>query len=95
MKLGDISDLNKDDILGALGLTTRPTISQRMVSSIGLFGLGALVGAGVALLLAPSSGEDLREGLGNRIRRVVPEANGLGTDSADSRKRDHEARSST
>lgn len=95
MKLGDTSDLSKNDILGVLGLTMRPTVSQRMVSSIGFVGLGALVGAGVALLLAPSSGQDLRKGLGSRIRRVAPETNGLANDSVDSRTRDNAAPSST
>ena len=73
MKLSDISDLSKDDILSALGLATKQSASQRVVSTLGLFGLGAIVGAGIALLLAPSSGEDLRGDLGRRIRRFTPD----------------------
>jgi hypothetical protein len=73
MKLSDISDLSKDDILSALGLATKPSSSQRVLGTLGLFGLGAIVGAGVALLLAPSSGENLRGDLGRRIRRVTPD----------------------
>lgn len=73
MKLSDISDLSKEDVLAALGLALKPTTSQRLIGSLGAFGLGALVGAGVALLLAPSSGEDLRDDLGRRIRRFTPE----------------------
>jgi hypothetical protein len=73
MKLSDISDLSKEDVLAALGLALKPTTSQRLIGSLGAFGLGALVGAGVALLLAPSSGEDLRDDLGRRIRRFNPE----------------------
>jgi len=73
MKLSDISELSKEDILSALGLATKRSSSQRLVSTLGLFGLGAIVGAGVALLLAPSSGEDLRGDLGRRIRRFTPD----------------------
>ena len=73
MKLSDISDLSKEDILSALGLATKRSASQRLIGTLGLFGLGALVGAGVALLLAPSSGEDLRGDLGRRIRRFTPD----------------------
>ena len=73
MKFSDISDLSKEDILSALGLATKPSASQRVIGTLGLFGLGAIVGAGVALLLAPSSGEDLRGDLGRRIRRFTPD----------------------
>jgi hypothetical protein len=74
MKLSDISDLSKEDVLAALGLALKPTSSQRVIGALGAFGLGALVGAGVALLLAPSSGEDLRDDLGRRIRRFTPDS---------------------
>jgi hypothetical protein len=74
MKLSDISDLSTEDVLAALGLAFKPTSSQRVIGALGAFGLGALVGAGVALLLAPSSGEDLRDDLGRRIRRFTPDS---------------------
>ena len=73
MKLSDISDLSKEDVLSALGLALKPSTSQRVVGTLGMFGLGAIVGAGLALLLAPSSGEDLRDDLGRRIRRFSPD----------------------
>jgi len=73
MKLSDISDLSKDDILSALGLASRRSASQRALGTVGLLGLGAIIGAGVALLLAPSSGENLRGDLGRRIRRFSPD----------------------
>ncbi|HEX2658782.1 MAG TPA: YtxH domain-containing protein [Polyangia bacterium] len=74
MKLSDVSDLSKNDILAALGLAVKPSATQKVASSIGLIGLGAVIGAGVALLLAPSSGEDLRSDLTQRIRRYTPES---------------------
>jgi len=96
MKLSDISDLSKEDILAMLGLATKPSASQRMISSAGMFGLGALVGAGVALMLAPSSGRDLRDDLGRRIRRAAPDLDDAFTgDAADSIAREGETRSTT
>jgi len=96
MKLSDISDLSKEDVLAALGLATKPTVTERVLSSAGLFGLGALVGAGVALLLAPSSGRDLRDDLGRRIRRATPDLDDPFTgDAAESIAREGETRSAT
>jgi len=91
MKLSDISDLSKEDILAALGLATKPTTSERLISTLGFFGLGALVGAGVALLLAPSSGEDLRGDLGKRIRRFAPETAADAPNGRSDRGRETEA----
>lgn len=77
MKLSDtISDLrglSKSDVLAAIGLATKPSASQRILGSLSLFGVGLLVGAGVALLLAPKTGTDLREDLGQRIKRIREE----------------------
>lgn len=36
--------------------------------------IGALVGAGVALLVAPSSGEDTRRMIARRVRRLAADA---------------------
>lgn len=41
--------------------------------SLALFGAGLLVGAGLALLLAPSSGEELRETLGRKMEGMMGE----------------------
>ena len=70
MKLSDLSDLSKDDILSALGLAAKPSPSERLLGTLGVFGLGVLIGAGAALLLAPKSGQGLREDLGDRLRRA-------------------------
>ena len=70
MKLSDLSDLSKDDILSALGLAAKPSATERLLGTMGVFGLGLLIGAGAALLLAPKSGQGLREDLGERLRRV-------------------------
>jgi hypothetical protein len=70
MKLSDLSDLNKEDILSALGLASKPTTSERLWGTLGIFGVGLLVGGGAALLLAPKTGEGLREDLGERFRKA-------------------------
>jgi hypothetical protein len=68
MKLNDLREFSKEDVLAALGLTSKPSTSERLLGGLSIFGVGLLVGAGVALLLAPKSGEALRADLGERLR---------------------------
>ncbi len=68
MKLQDVKDMNKDDLLGLLGLQTKRSVASQLLGSLGTFGIGLLVGAGVALLLAPKAGRELREELRARIQ---------------------------
>jgi hypothetical protein len=68
MGIRDIGKVRKDDILAALGLETMPPTSSWLLSTIGIFALGVAVGAGAALVLAPSSGSDLRRQLAHRLR---------------------------
>jgi hypothetical protein len=75
MKLNDLKNLSKDDVLAALGLQTRDSTFSAVAGSLGLIGLGVLLGAGAALLMAPKSGRELREDLSSRLngttRRVA------------------------
>ena len=73
MKINDLRDFSKDDVLSALGLTSKPSSSERLLGALSIFGVGLLVGAGAALLLAPKSGEALRTDLGERFRNLRPE----------------------
>ncbi len=68
MKLRDLTDLEKDDILGALGLQTKSSATSFVLGTLGLFGLGMVIGAGVALMLAPKPGIELRRDLETRIK---------------------------
>jgi hypothetical protein len=68
MKLRDLTDMDKDDILGALGLQSKPSATSWAFGTLGLFGLGIIVGAGVALLLAPKTGPEMRREIENRIK---------------------------
>ena len=78
MKLRDITDLDKEDILGALGLQTRSSTTSWVFGTLGLFGLGIVVGAGVALMLAPKPGSELRRDLEGRLRSVRERVSGNG-----------------
>ena len=59
-----------EDVIRALGLQTRRSTGSDVVSSVALFGAGLLVGAGLALLFAPSSGRELREEIGERAAEL-------------------------
>jgi hypothetical protein len=74
--LRDLKDLSKDDVLQALGLQTRPSAAASFFGGLGTFGLGLLAGAGLALLMAPKPGRELREDLRDRISRNVEKAKG-------------------
>jgi gas vesicle protein len=69
MKLQDLKDMDKDDFLGLVGLQTKRTFTSELLGTLGTFGIGLLVGAGIALLLAPKPGRDLRHDLRAKIRR--------------------------
>ena len=82
MKLQDISNVDKDDVLGMLGLEARRSQSSRMLTTLGTFGIGLLVGAGVALLLAPKAGGELRRDLRAKLRRDC-KGEAVGANSSD------------
>lgn len=70
MKFQDIRDLSKEDILDTLGLARKQTSTEWALGTFGLFGLGLLVGASVALILAPKAGSELRSDLTQKLRTV-------------------------
>lgn len=70
MKLRDLTDLEKNDILGALGLQTKSSTTSWVLGTLGLFGLGMVIGAGVALMVAPKPGTELRRDLESRLKNV-------------------------
>jgi hypothetical protein len=69
MKMQDIKNMDKDDLLGMLGLEARRSDTSRVLKVLGTFGIGLVVGAGVALLLAPKAGSELRQDLRTKFRR--------------------------
>jgi hypothetical protein len=84
MKLQDIKNMDKDDFLGILGLETKHSFTNQLLGTLGTFGIGLLVGAGVALLLAPKTGSDLRHDLRSKLHcdGKSADANGKETPSA-------------
>ncbi|HUJ25573.1 MAG TPA: YtxH domain-containing protein [Myxococcales bacterium] len=70
-----LQDIDKDDILEAIGLEERSSAWSSALSTIGIFALGCLVGAGIGLAFAPKSGEEFRNELGERVRRKADEMN--------------------
>jgi hypothetical protein len=68
MKLQDIKNIDKDDVLGLLGLAAKQSNSNRLLTALGTFGVGLLAGAAVALLLAPKAGKELRQDLRSKLR---------------------------
>jgi hypothetical protein len=82
MKLPDIQNLDKDDFLGILGLETKRTFTNQLLGTLATFGVGLLVGAGVALLLAPKAGSDLRQDLRAKWHRNGKRADANGPEAA-------------
>ena len=70
MKHSDITDLEGKDLLAAVELASRQRATSQILSTVGVFASGVLLGGITALLFAPKTGRGLREDLGNRIRSV-------------------------
>ncbi len=69
MNLKDVRNLDKDEILSLLGLEKKPSPGVGLAAALGTFGVGLLVGAGIALILAPKPGHELRQEIRDRLRR--------------------------
>jgi gas vesicle protein len=86
MKLKELRNFDKDDILEMMGLQTKTTTGAWLAGTLGTFGIGLLVGAGIGMLLAPKTGRELRDDLRDRFRRIPDEASdavaGLGRESS-------------
>lgn len=57
------------DMLAMLGLERRNQ-TETLASAFAIFGAGLAIGAALALLLAPKSGQELREDLGEQVSRL-------------------------
>lgn len=68
MKFRDIRNLDRDDFLGLLGLETKHPLGHRLLGILAPFAIGLLVGAGVALLLAPKPGSEMRHDLREKLQ---------------------------
>lgn len=79
MKLQDIKELTKEDALAAIGLSIKPSTGQWLAGTLSIWALGVVVGAAAALLLAPRSGQELREDLADRVKTMRDRANKAGS----------------
>jgi hypothetical protein len=70
MKLKELRNLDKDDVLEMMGLQSKTSTGAYLASALGTFGVGLLVGAGLGLLLAPKAGRELRDDLRDKFRRI-------------------------
>ena len=75
--------LGTNDVLAALGLERRRTPIDMMIPAAGLFFAGLLVGAGVAILVAPKSGRETRAELKTIARDVRDQVTGVVREGAD------------
>ncbi len=66
--LKDLKKMDKDDLLNLIGLETRKGPTDWVLPTLGVFGLGLLVGAGIGLMMAPKPGNQLRSDLRNRLQ---------------------------
>ena len=67
-----IENFNPSQLLNAIGLRqvrTRSTFSDTAYP-VALFGAGILLGAGLALVLAPKSGRELRDDLSRQAKQL-------------------------
>lgn len=68
-----IKSLGVDDVLGWVGLSRK----RSPLTTIAVFGAGVALGAGMAVLLSPTSGEALRRDLLNRLDGLKQKAEDL------------------
>jgi hypothetical protein len=67
----DVRGVELNDVLGIVGLARRRSY---VVQNLALLGVGAAVGAGVALLLAPASGSETRKRLTQGAEKLTDQA---------------------
>jgi gas vesicle protein len=59
-----------EELLRAIGLQRARSHGGEMLGGMALFGAGMLVGVGLALLFAPTSGAEVREQIGSKLEEV-------------------------
>jgi hypothetical protein len=73
-----LRNMDKDDVLGLVGLESKRSTAELVVPTLTAFSVGVLVGVGIGLLLAPKPGAELREDLRSRLGRGDQEGAGAG-----------------
>jgi hypothetical protein len=83
LKARALRDLSSDDILGALGLERRTTALDSAIPTGLAFVAGLAAGAGLALLLAPKSGREIREEISSKASELTGRLSTAASEVAD------------
>ncbi len=65
------SGIRLANALGLVGLERRRSTASQMLPTVGAFGLGIAVGAGLGLLFAPKPGARLRDDISKKVTRLA------------------------
>jgi len=61
---------SKEDLAAAIGLRPRASTTGDILTAFGLFGTGMILGAGLALLFAPMTGHEIRDGIAGKVGEI-------------------------
>jgi hypothetical protein len=70
-----LRNLDLNDALGVVGLQRRAGWTERLGSSVAIAAVSAAIGAGVALLLAPYPGEEMRKRVTGKAKELKEKTN--------------------
>jgi hypothetical protein len=70
-KFDAVRALRSEDILSALGLERRRSLLDTLLPVAGIFVAGMAIGTGVALLLAPKSGREMRGDIKDKANELT------------------------
>ncbi len=70
MKMKKLIGYDIDNILDLVRLERRRPLVQFVLPAVGLLAIGAAIGGGAGLILAPWSGRRLRQEVGGRIDQI-------------------------
>ncbi len=70
MRIRRLLGYDIDDVLDLMGLQRRRSAIGAILPAVGLVAIGAVVGAGVGLMFAPSSGRRLRQDMTERLDQM-------------------------
>jgi len=58
---------SRGDLAAGIGLQARPTPAADVFSTLGIFTSGVILGAGLALLLSPKPGREIRHDIAEKV----------------------------
>ncbi|MEW6441231.1 MAG: YtxH domain-containing protein [bacterium] len=62
-----VRDMSREDLLKLVGLSSRRQSADYLLPALGMFGAGILVGVGLGMLFAPTTGHQLRQRFGRHL----------------------------